>query len=89
MNCLLRLALAAYALPALLAGAEVIDVTALGARPDDGGNDLEAFREAARLARQRPGSTLVIPAGSYLLRDAEAVRALTFGVIQTYNYTRV
>ncbi len=76
MNASLRILALASILGAGGAGAAVVDVTGLGARPDDDGNDLAAFREAARLAREQPGATLVIPSGRYVLRDEEAVRAL-------------
>lgn len=52
----------------------VVSVTDFGARPDDGKDDTRALRRAAEYCRTHAGTTLVIPAGVYRLRDAEAER---------------
>ena len=44
-------------------------VTDFGAVPDDGKDDTDALRAAADFVRANPGTTLVFPAGDYLLRD--------------------
>ena len=53
---------------------EVVNVTDFGAVPDDGRDDTRALRRAAEYCRTHPGTTLVMPAGVYHLRDAEAER---------------
>lgn len=53
---------------------EVVNVTDFGAVPDDGRDDTRALRRAAEYCRTHPGTTLVMPAGVYRLRDAEAER---------------
>ena len=45
-----------------------------GAIPDDGRDDTKALRKAVAWCRANAGVTLVIPPGTYTLRDAEAVR---------------
>ncbi len=52
----------------------VISVLDFGAKPDDGKDDTRALRRAAEYCRQNAGTTLVMPAGVYRLRDAEAER---------------
>lgn len=51
-----------------------ICVTSFGARPDDGKDDTRALRAAAAYCRKNPGTTLSFPAGTYVLRDQEAIR---------------
>ena len=53
---------------------QVVSVTDFGAVPDDGRDDTRALRRAAEYCRTHPGTTLVMPAGVYRLRDAEAER---------------
>lgn len=55
---------------------KTLSVADFGAVPNDGGNDLDAFRKAAEVVRRTPGSTMLIPPGRYLLRDETAVQAL-------------
>lgn len=55
---------------------QTISVAEFGAVPDDGLNDIEAFRKAAAVVRTTPGSLFKIPPGQYLLRDEEAVKTL-------------
>lgn len=43
-----------------------------GAVPDDNRDDTKALRKAVEYCRQHPGTTLVIPAGVYRLRDDKA-----------------
>lgn len=51
-----------------------ISVVDFGAKPDDGKDDTKALRRAAEYCRENAGTTLVMPAGEYRLRDAEAER---------------
>ena len=53
---------------------KVISVADFGAVPDDGKDDTRALRRAAEYCRNNAGTTLVMPAGVYRLRDAEAER---------------
>ena len=53
--------------------ATTIDVTAWGARPDDGKDDTKALRRAVAHAVAHPGTTLYFPAGVYNLKDDAAV----------------
>ena len=53
--------------------AAAINVRDYGAIPDDGRNDAEALRAAVADCRKTGASTLVFPAGQYLLADARAV----------------
>lgn len=50
-----------------------IDVTKYGARPDDGKDDTRALRKAVADACRTPGTTIYMPPGVYILRDADAV----------------
>ena len=50
----------------------VVSVADFGAIPDDGKDDTRALRRAAEYCRTHTGTTLVMPAGVYRLRDAEA-----------------
>ena len=52
----------------------VVSVADFGAIPDDGKDDTRALRRAAEYCRMHAGTTLVMPAGVYRLRDAEAER---------------
>lgn len=47
-----------------------------GAIPDDGKNDAEALRAAVATCRDEPGSTLLIPSGTYQFRDEKAVEIM-------------
>ena len=49
-----------------------ISVTDFGAIPDDNRDDTSALRHAAEYCRKHPGTTLVMPAGIYRLRDSKA-----------------
>ena len=51
-----------------------ICVTEFGAKPDDGKDDTKALRRAAEYCRKNAGTTLLMPAGVYRLRDADAER---------------
>ena len=53
---------------------DVFNVKDYGAVPNDGQDDTKALREAVALCRAHEGSTLVIPAGTYLLRDVDAMQ---------------
>ena len=53
---------------------KTISVVDFGAKPDDGKDDTRALRRAAEYCRTNAGTTLVMPAGVYRLRDAEAER---------------
>lgn len=53
---------------------KTISVIDFGAKPDDGKDDTKALRRAAEYCRQNPSTTLIMPAGVYRLRDAEAER---------------
>ena len=53
---------------------DVFNVKDYGAVPNDGQDDTKALREAVALCRAHEGSTLVIPAGTYLLRDVDALQ---------------
>ena len=52
----------------------VVSVADFGAIPDDGKDDTRALRRAVEYCRTHAGTTLVMPAGVYRLRDAEAER---------------
>lgn len=54
--------------------AKEINVRDMGAIPGDGKDDTKALREAAAICRKNPGTTLIIPPGSYILRDDSAVK---------------
>lgn len=69
----MRLLIASLAVWSVPATGKVIDVTAFGARPDDGRDDTRALRAAVREACKNPGATLLFPAGVYVLKDADAV----------------
>lgn len=49
-----------------------ISVKEFGAIPDDNRDDTSALRCAAEFCCKHPGTTLVIPAGTYRLRDSKA-----------------
>lgn len=49
-----------------------VSVTDFGARPDDGLNDAEALRAAAKYCREHRGTTLVFPPGTYDFSDPVA-----------------
>lgn len=53
-------------------GGNIVSVIGFGAVPDDGKDDTQALRSAAAYVRSHPGTTLRIPKGDYLLRDADA-----------------
>lgn len=55
----------------------IVSVSEFGAVPDDGKDDTEALRAAAKHVRTCPGTTLTFPAGDYILSDpyAEEVEA--------------
>lgn len=53
--------------------AHSISVTHFGAVPDDGKNDAKALRKAAKYCREHKNTTLVFPAGTYLLEDPTAL----------------
>lgn len=63
-------------LSAVLTGqaGDVFNVKDYGAVPNDGQDDTKALREAVALCRAHEGSTLFIPAGTYLLRDVDAMQ---------------
>lgn len=52
----------------------IVSAADFGAVPDDGKDDTRALRRAAEYCRTHAGTTLVIPAGTYRLRDAGAER---------------
>ncbi|MBQ8047987.1 MAG: right-handed parallel beta-helix repeat-containing protein [Prevotella sp.] len=52
---------------------KVVSVSDFGTVANDTGNDLEALRKAAAYCRTHRGTTLLVPAGTYILRDEEAV----------------
>lgn len=54
--------------------ANPVSVVDFGAVPNSEQNCIAAFRQAAQVVREHPGSTLLIPPGRYLLRDEEAVK---------------
>ncbi len=58
----------ALILAACACAGEVVTVTQLGARPDDGADDTQAVRAAIQLCRQKPGSVLRFPKGRYDFR---------------------
>lgn len=51
-----------------------ISVAHFGAVPNDGKNDAQALREAAKYCREHVGTTLVMPAGVYNFRDETAAK---------------
>lgn len=52
---------------------KTIDVTKYGAKPDDGKDDTKALRKAVQDACRTPGTTIYMPKGVYILKDADAV----------------
>ena len=50
-----------------------INVTEMGARPNDGKDDTQALRRAVAYACEHPGTTLYFPKGIYELKDKEAI----------------
>lgn len=52
---------------------KTIDVTKYGAQPDDGKDDTKALRKAVQDACRTPGTTIYMPKGVYILKDADAV----------------
>jgi len=62
-----------------------VNVADYGATPDDGKNDAEGLREAVRVCRERPGSTLTIPPGSYEFRDEKAVEIMVKAMSGQYG----
>lgn len=56
-----------------------------GAIPDDGSDDSEAFAKALDACRNNPGSTLVIPPGSYNYRNAKAIEFEYKGINGQYG----
>ena len=52
---------------------KMINVTDMGARPDDGKDDTRALRRAVAYACEHPGTTLYFPKGIYELKDKEAI----------------
>lgn len=73
MAAILSLSVAAAAEDVKAEG-RTISVLDFGAKPDDGKDDTKALRRAAQFCRENAGTTLVMPAGEYRLRDAEAER---------------
>ena len=55
------------------ASARRVSVAHFGAVPDDGKNDAPALRRAAAYCRKHQNTTLVFPAGTYLLEDDTAL----------------
>lgn len=51
----------------------IIYLTDFGAFPDDGEDDSKAFISALNKCRENPGSTLIIPPGSYNYRNEKAM----------------
>lgn len=54
------------------AAPKTLSVSKFGAKPDDGKDDTKALRKAAKYCREHPGTTLIIPPGTYGLTDPEA-----------------
>ena len=54
----------------------ILNVQEYGAISDDGKNDAEGLRAAVAVCRETPGSTLIIPAGTYEFRDEAAVEIM-------------
>ena len=52
---------------------KMINVTDMGARPNDGKDDTRALRRAVAYACEHPGTTLYFPKGIYELKDKEAI----------------
>lgn len=52
---------------------KVVHVAKYGAIPDDGKDDTKALRRAVEFCKSKPGITLYIPAGTYQLRDENAL----------------
>ena len=48
---------------------KMINVTDMGARPNDGKDDTRALRRAVAYACEHPGTTLYFPKGIYELKD--------------------
>lgn len=67
-----RFFLLTLALVASSAMAKSVSVTKFGAIPNDGKNDATALRKAAKYCREHKNTTLVFPAGTYLLEDPVA-----------------
>lgn len=72
---LILLILSAFACNILEVSAQekIINVTDMGALPDDGKDDTKALRRAVAYACERPGTTLYFPKGVYELKDDKAV----------------
>lgn len=74
MNTSARLCCSLMTILVAIAGfGKTIDVTAYGARPNDGSDDTQALRAAVREACATPGNTLYFPKGTYILRDSAAL----------------
>lgn len=53
---------------------EQVSILDFGAKPNDGVNDIEAFRKATDFCRSNPGTTLIIPPGVYDIEDPLALK---------------
>ena len=67
------------------ASARSISVAHFGAVPDDGKNDAKALRKAAKYCREHKNTTLVFPAGTYLLEDETALEIERCAIDGTYG----
>ena len=67
------------------ASARSISVAHFGAVPDDGKNDATALRKAAKYCREHKNTTLVFPAGTYLLEDETALDIERCAINGTYG----
>ncbi len=54
--------------------AKEVSVSDFGAVANDGKDDTKALRQAVAYCRANPGTTLLIPPGVYILKDADAVK---------------
>ena len=63
-----------------------VSVKDFGAVPDDGIDDTDALREAAKYCREHAGTTLVFPAGVYDFSDPEAAKIEREAIDGTYGY---
>lgn len=63
-----------------------VSVEDFGAKPDDGVNDADALRAAAKYCREHPNTTLVFPAGVYDFSDPDAARIEREAIDGTYGY---
>ena len=63
----------------------VFNLKDFGAIPDDGEDDSDAFTLALNKCRENPGSTLIIPPGSYNYRDEKAMEFEYKGINGQYG----